>query len=228
MGGEYAQRMLGKSEGGSMLTRGGAGIYPDNSSRGFTLIELMITIALLAVLMMIAMPEMRTYMLNSNIRRTAESFVADVMAARAEAIRTNDPVTFTVTDTENPSTAVKSSDLNANENGPNWAAFVVPVNPTPENKERLLLVKRNAWDKDKKGAMVNMHKGEGVSRFTFDGLGRISGWAVFQFTKDEYNQRCELKDKSIRCLQVEISPNGSVHMCEPGREKGKDTRACKK
>jgi len=227
LGERLARRLLDQREGGGMLKGKEIGIYPDNFSHGFTLIELMITIALFAVLMMIAMPEMRTYMLNSNIRRTAESFVADVMAARAEAIRTNDPVIFTVTETEDPSAAVDPSTLKENGNGPNWAASVMPVSPTLENDKRLLLVKKNARPKQAK--MVDMHQTVGTAQFTFDGLGRTtSGWAVFQFTKDEYNKSCDLKDKSIRCLQVEISPNGSVHLCEPGRDKGKDTRACKK
>lgn len=76
--------------------------------RGFTLIELMVGITLLAILLLIAMPDIQTYFRNSKIRKTAESFAADVMAARIEAIRTNSPVVL----------ALPSSPLGGETSGP--------------------------------------------------------------------------------------------------------------
>lgn len=56
-------------------------------SRGFTLIELMVTIALLAVMLMLAAPSFVSFQRNSELTSTANSLLATMTAARAEAMK---------------------------------------------------------------------------------------------------------------------------------------------
>ncbi len=55
--------------------------------RGFTLIELLVTMALLAIMLALAAPSFVTFQRNSELTASANSFVAALSAARAEAMK---------------------------------------------------------------------------------------------------------------------------------------------
>ena len=61
---------------------------------GFTLIELMVALAIVALLLLLGMPSFTTFVRNSEIRSTAESLVNGLRAASAEAANRNKKVTF--------------------------------------------------------------------------------------------------------------------------------------
>lgn len=58
-----------------------------SESLGFTLIELMVTLALVAIMMVLAAPSFITFQRNSQLTSTANSFLASLSAARAEAMK---------------------------------------------------------------------------------------------------------------------------------------------
>ena len=55
--------------------------------RGFTLIELLVTMALVAIMLSLAAPSFITFQRNSELTASANSFVAALSAARAEAMK---------------------------------------------------------------------------------------------------------------------------------------------
>jgi type IV fimbrial biogenesis protein FimT len=61
--------------------------------RGFTLVELMVTVAVLGILAVVAVPAMTGMINNSRLRGQAEEVAAALQLARSEAVRRNQRIT---------------------------------------------------------------------------------------------------------------------------------------
>lgn len=64
--------------------------------KGFSLVELMVAIAVLGILTTIAIPSFKETILNFKLRSYANALVSNVYLARSEAIKANAPVTLCV------------------------------------------------------------------------------------------------------------------------------------
>lgn len=67
--------------------------------RGFSLVELMVTVAVLSLLMTLAVPSFNEWIQNGRIRTAAESIQNGLQVARAEAVRRNARVEFALVGT---------------------------------------------------------------------------------------------------------------------------------
>lgn len=93
---------------------------PRRRGRGFTLVELLVTLALLALLMLAATPPLATWSANARVRGAAERLGNDLRLTRAEALRRNRLTTFALT--------LGTPDLGAAPvaNGNAWFAQALP------------------------------------------------------------------------------------------------------
>lgn len=62
---------------------------------GFTLIELIITLAVAAILVTVGIPGFQTFMANQKTRSASQALFSDLLYARSEAIKRNESVTVT-------------------------------------------------------------------------------------------------------------------------------------
>lgn len=90
---------------------------------GFTLIELMFTIVVLAVLLGIGVPNFRDFIRNSRMTAAANDLLADVNLTRSEAVKRRVPVTLCKS-TDGASCAASNTTAFAR-----WIVFVDDANP---------------------------------------------------------------------------------------------------
>jgi type IV fimbrial biogenesis protein FimT len=97
-----------------------------NKSRGFTLIELMVTLAIGSILMLIAVPTFETYRRNSELTAATNTLFSAINAARGEAMKRGMSamvVAGTPTDAGNP------------PNATNWNTGLIVFIDTDRNQE---------------------------------------------------------------------------------------------
>ena len=58
-----------------------------NANNGFTLIELMVTVAVLAIVLSLGVPSYRALIINNRLTAQANALVASINLARSEAIK---------------------------------------------------------------------------------------------------------------------------------------------
>ena len=93
--------------------------------RGFTLIELMITIAVMAILASLAAPALGTFVTRSTMRSISADFSLGLQRARSEAINRNECVAMCMSDN---TTSAAPSCLTADANwGVGWIVFSYPA-----------------------------------------------------------------------------------------------------
>jgi type IV fimbrial biogenesis protein FimT len=63
--------------------------------RGFTLIELMVTLAVVAIVTTLALPSFRITIMNNRLTTQANEFITDVNIARSEAVKQGNTITIT-------------------------------------------------------------------------------------------------------------------------------------
>jgi type IV fimbrial biogenesis protein FimT len=88
--------------------------YPHSSERGFTLVELMVTLAIAAILMTMAVPSFSTMTKNSRLTTQTNQLVTALNLARSEAITRRTTINVVATDASSAS----------NEWGEGWNVVV--------------------------------------------------------------------------------------------------------
>ncbi|HYJ19006.1 MAG TPA: GspH/FimT family pseudopilin [Burkholderiales bacterium] len=171
------------------------------SMRGFTLIEIMIGLVILGLLMALGLPSFFTFLQNTQVRNAADSIQNGLQVARAEAIRRNTLVSFTIA-------------------GPD-STWSVDVNDPALN------IEQHSGSEGAANAQVAISPGSLPLIVAFDGLGKsnLAAKTTIAVT-NPVGGSCGTGAGNMRCLNVAISVGGQVKMCDPQVTTAGDTRKC--
>jgi type IV fimbrial biogenesis protein FimT len=177
---------------------------------GFTLIEMMVTITLMSVLTMLAMPSFTTWIANNKVRTVSDSLQNGLRFAQSEALRRSRPIVFSLTNSTAPQTS-----LTAAANGSNWSINVSKSNLDANN----VFVQAGVLP-DVAGSVQIA----GPAAVCFNSMGRlvantdtgVSGASCdTASTVFTYDITLTGADRPLRVL---VGLGGQVRMCDPARK----------
>jgi type IV fimbrial biogenesis protein FimT len=194
------RKLLGHAQGGFVLkTPRARGAAP-----GFTLIELMIAIAIVAILLVLGVPTLRGVIENTRIRTAAESWNYGITLARNNAVRLNTTVEFLV---DNTGWQVRRLDPVAN-------AFVV--------------LHRGSGKEGAANLNITIAP-EGADRIAFNSLGRALAASLSDgsapITGIDFESAVPSGLSGYRPLRIQVLAGGMTRVCDP-HVANTDPRTC--
>jgi type IV fimbrial biogenesis protein FimT len=197
--------------------------HPRAAAAGFTLIEALIAITLVAVLLALAMPAFGTWVKNTQVRTVAEALQNGLRAAQAEAVRRNRQVVFMLTDAD-PGLAAA-----ANADGVNWVIRWLPMPGDTVNSAAPALEPFIQG-----GALADVAGGvaiQGPAAICFNSLGRrvanagtgITGATCSVDPDAPLTLYQVTRTGADRPLRVSVALGGQVRLCDPARTLGETT-----
>lgn len=176
---------------------------------GFTLIELMVTIALFSILAMLAMPSFNTWVNNTKVRTVTDSLQNGLRFAQAEAVRRSRPLVFSLTNSAAPEVSLKAA-----ENGSNWSINVSKSNLDAAN----VFVQSGVLSDVGSGVTI-----KGPAAICFNSMGRlianedtgVDGATCDTTTPPTYEINITGADRRLKVL---VALGGQVRMCDPARK----------
>ena len=194
--------------------------------RGFSLIELIVTITVLALVLVAAMPSLGTWLDNSRIRNVTDSLQNGLQLARGEAVRRNQSISFWLVNLNDP--GVLSNDCTLSGSSGSWVVSVdSPIGHCADSPSTIsspkLVQGRTVGDAGGKVSVTaTQSDGTAGTSVTFNGFGRV--------TNTDFIQKIDVTGTSTgtayRPLRIEITSGGQVRMCDPNVSVSTDSRKC--
>ncbi len=197
-----------------------------NPQRGVTLVELVVVFVVVGLLVVAAAPSIGAWIGNASVRNTAQSIQAGLNRARAEAVRSNRSVRFSLVATSD--TAVLDNSCALSAAGASW---VVSVNdPTslcadvPSTSVTPMIVDKAAGGAGARRVAVSALDTNGVAAntVTFNSFGRVADAApIARIDVDN-----EVIGDDYRRLRILVGTGGVIRMCDVKVTDANDPRKC--
>ena len=198
------------------------------NQRGFTIVELLVGLTLLAVLLGLGVPAMGTYLQNSKLASAASSYYSGLQMARTEAIRRNVRTEFVLTDTP-LTTANLANVAGADVSGRNWLVRAA------SGAEFAMVEAKAGAEGDGSAATAAIQVTGSASapaifdgRIPFNGFGGTADGAPYAIDiSNPAAGTCVQGGGKIRCRRITVSPGGQIAACDPAAAASAgDSRAC--
>jgi len=188
-----------------------------------SLIEMMIALAIVALVLFVAVPSFTIFLQNQQIKNAATSALNGLTLARAEAIRRNSPVRFQFVSNLTASCTLSTTSL---------AWVVSQADPTgacdaaPSDTAVPQIIQSRSATEGTKNAVAAVTGGTSV---TFTGLGRAQAGGMSQIDFSNSTGTCQHVDPTngkMRCMRIVVSSGGQARMCDPKVTSADDPRKC--
>ncbi len=191
---------------------------------GFSIIEIAVTLVVLALLMTSALPNISSWMRNAKLRNQAEALLTGLQQARNEAVRRNHNIGFWMVTL--PTTATMGNDCALSANGTSWVISVSDPSshcgdhPDFDTAPRIITTRTGADGSN--GVAVSGLKSDGTAatNVLFDGFGRATG------DLRRVNISYANAQTNDRPLRIEISTSGQARLCDVSVTVSNDPRKC--
>jgi type IV fimbrial biogenesis protein FimT len=190
-------------------------------SRGFSIIEVMIALAIVAMLLMLVAPSTATWIQNTRLRSAAESVSSGLQLARIEAMKRNTYVSFQLTDPNSTAWQVCIYNPVTDLCSP-AAGSVLQTRSVAEASINTAL----GTDTVLSNPATALVAGTNVpSSATFDSFGRLAATAVSNIMRVDVRSTV-LSATDERRLVIFINLGGQVRMCDPKLVKATNPQGC--
>lgn len=199
--------------------------------RGFTVVEMMVAVAILGLMLLVAMPSIGTWLANIRIRNTAESLQNGLQLARNEAVRRNQSISFYLVALTDP-TAMSNTCTLSDTSG-SWVVSVEsPANkcgtaPSSTTSPKIVAA-RAAGGNGGSSVVKALHDAATVSNVvTFNGFGRVTNTTTGITSIQVLGPDADTNSTIYRPLNITVSNAGAVRMCDPSTNlPSTDPRRC--
>ena len=193
--------------------------------RGFSMVEIGVTLAIFAVLLASALPSMSEWIRNTKVRNATEAIHAGLQRARAEALRRNVNVTFWLVSV----TDERKMDNNCNKSSSS-GSWVISLND-PAGKcataasttvDPMIIEAHAAGDGGSGVTVVATSSAAAAAQCVrFNGFGQVVPSTVPPDDACRSPNQISTIDVShpsgsARSLRIVVSANGGVRMCDKG------------
>jgi len=175
---------------------------------GFSLIELMVIIAILAILTMTAVPAFTTWIANTRVRSVAEALQNALRQAQGEAIKDSRQVVLALTSSSPTASATPVA------NGSNWYVQTLPLTGSDETDGTYIRGETVA-----KAQSVSI---TGPALLCFSSMGRLVSNTSTGLGSDcaapaSFTSYTLAASGADRPMKIEVYLGGKVRMCDPAK-----------
>ncbi len=198
-------------------------------AKGFTLVELMVAIAVMAFLLMAVSPALSDWMVNVRIRNTASAIEQGLQLARQEAIRRNQATGFYLVSSSAADAGTLDNSCALSSTGGSWVVSMrSPAGKcgvTPSATVDPMLVNSHPVGDGGRGVSITATQADkttAANTVTFNGLGSVTNAGAIA----RVNVNSATNSNQYRSLCVEVSGVGAARVCDPALA-NTDPRACR-